>query len=157
MSSTSISSRRSQASEPAAAPLRWQTWPLVEHPRWSWTVPVGILAAGGGVTYLSGNWLAGLVATAALAISLWQFLLPVSYEISPLGLRRQALGRMRLVPWHAVRSYHPQATGVVLYPVPDPTAVDVLRSLFVPYPADEDEMLCAVREYLGHAMELPAR
>jgi hypothetical protein len=113
------------------------------------------LAIGGAAVYISGNWLAGLFAAAALCASLWQFLLPVQYEISPIGLRRQALGRARLVPWHAVRSYRPGADGVALYPVSEPMAMDALRSLFLPYPADEDEVLCAVREYLAHAAELP--
>jgi hypothetical protein len=31
----------------------------------------------------------------------------------------------------------------------------VLRSFFVPFPEDEDAMLCALREHLPHAIELP--
>jgi hypothetical protein len=113
------------------------------------------LGVGGIAAYLSSSWLMGLAAAAGLSATLWQFLLPVAYEIHSLGVRRQALGRTRLVPWHAIRSYQPRTTGVVLYQRPDPTKVDLLRSMFVPYPADEDEMLCALRQHLQHAVELP--
>jgi hypothetical protein len=155
MSSISSSVQTAHRENAANEVLRWRSWPLVDHPRWSWAVPVAVLAIGGGVAYLSGNWLAGFVAVAVLAAALWQYLLPATYEVYALGFRRHILGRTRLVPWHAVRSYRRLSTGIVLYQRPDPTAVDALRSLFLPYPPDEDEMLCAVREYLGHAAELP--
>jgi hypothetical protein len=118
-------------------------------------VLAGIMTIAILVTYASGNWWIGLVASAALAAGLWQFLIPTVYEVDSTGFRRSALGRTRLVPWHAVRAYRPCATGIVLYQRPDPTAVDALRSVFLPYPEDEDGLLCAVREHLGHAIELP--
>ena len=155
MSSATSSFVQSAGRENATADvLRWRSWPLVDHRSWSWAVLVVVMAVGCGVAYLCGNWLAGTVAVVVLAAALWQFLLPATYEVNALGIRRLVLGRTRLVPWHAVRSYRRLSTGIVLYQRPDPTAVDALRSLFLPYPPDEDEMLCAVREHLGHAVEL---
>ena len=130
------------------------------------------LAAGGRLALVvdvagrhSGRWsrglvawrrlAVGLVAVGTLALALWQFLLPVTYEICSLGVRRYALGRMRLVPWTAIRAYQLRSTGVVFFQRTDPTAVDLLSSLFVPYPSDEDEVVVAVRLYLPHAVELP--
>ncbi len=144
-----------QPSQEQAPPLRWRVWPLVDDSRWSWLVVGGLLAAGGVVWYAGGGWPLAAAAALGLAGTLWQFLLPVSYEIDSLGIRRYALGRSRLIPWHAVRAYQLRPSGVVLYRRDDPTAVDVLRSLFVPYPPDEDEMLCALRDHLMHAAELP--
>jgi hypothetical protein len=135
--------------------LHWRSWPLADHWRWSWVVPVGMLAIGGGAAYLSGDWLTGLVVFAVLAIALWQFFLPTSYEVLTIGIRIYVLGRVRLVPWQAVRAYRTLSSGVVLYQRPDPTIVDALRNMYLPYPPDADEMLCAVREHLGHAVELP--
>jgi hypothetical protein len=80
--------------------------------------------------------------------------MPVTYEVCSLGLRRYALGRMRLVPWSAIHSYQLRTTGVVFYQRPEPTAVDLLSSMFVPYPNDEDEVVVALRLYLPHAVEL---
>ena len=139
----------------AAGSLRWRSWPLVDQPAWSWLVPLGILLVGCFVFWLGGGWFLALVASAALATALWQFVLPVSYEVTSLGLRRLTLRRVRLVPWQAIRAYQMRATGVAFFQRPDPTAMDMLSSLFVPYPPDEDELLVAVRLYLRHAVELP--
>jgi hypothetical protein len=137
------------------ATIRWRNWLLADRWRWSWTIPASILLVGAAVTWLGGGWLLGLAAVVALALAMWQFLIPVTYEICALGLRRYALGRMRLVPWSAIHSYQLRTTGVIFYQRPDPTAVDLLSSMFVPYPIDEDEVVVALRLYLPHAVELP--
>jgi hypothetical protein len=144
-----------EAESAALATIGWRNWPLADHWRWSWMIPLGILLIGAMVTWLGGGWPLGLVAVAALAVAAWQFLIPVTYEVCSPGLRRYALGRMRLVPWSAIRSYQLRATGVVFYQRPDPAAADILSSMFVPYPKDEDEVVVAVRLYLPHAVELP--
>jgi hypothetical protein len=120
-----------------------------------WLVFLGILAIGAGVAYLSTSWLLGLIATVGLVATLWQFFVPVTYEVGPLGLRRSALGRTRLIGWQAVRSYQLRPSGIVLFRHPDPNAIDLLRSAFIPYPDDADDILCALREHLSHAVELP--
>jgi hypothetical protein len=117
-------------------------------------LPAGILSVGALVAWL-GGWLVGLVAVGALAVALWQYLLPVTYEVCSLGVWRYALGRMRLVPWTAIRAYQLRSTGVLFYQRSDPKAIDLLNSLFVPYPSDEDEVVVAVRLYLPHAVEVP--
>jgi hypothetical protein len=148
-------SKQVEAESPSSATIRWRSWPLVNDLRWSWLVPVGILCAGALVWWLGGGWLLGLLAVGTLAVALWQYLLPVTYEICSLGVRRYALGRMRLVPWTAIRAYQLRSTGVVFFQRTDPKAIDLLGSLFVPYPGDEDEVVVAVRLYLSHAVELP--
>jgi hypothetical protein len=159
MGSTIRSSTKQVEVEPSPSvmPARrhWRSWPLASDWRLSWALPVGILCVGAMVWWLDGGWLLGLLAAAALALAVWQFLLPVTYEICSLGVRRYALGRMRLVPWSAVQAYQLRSTGVVFFQKDDPTAIDLLSSLFVPYPSDEDEVVVAVRLYLPHAIELP--
>jgi hypothetical protein len=140
----------------ASDSIRWRCWPLVEHAAWSWLALAGIAVAAGFVYWMGGGWVLALAVMAALAAILWQFLVPVTFEATPLGLRRYALGRVRLVPWQAMRAYQLRPTGVVFYQSPDPSRLDLLRSLFVPYPADEDELLLALRMYLPHATELPS-
>jgi len=138
----------------SAATTRWRSWPLADSLRWSWLVPLAITGVAVVVWCLDGGWLLSFAAVAALAATLWQFLLPVTFEINSLGIRRRALGRTRLVPWNAVRAYQLRPTGIVLFQRPGPLAVDYLRSLFVPYPPDEDELQCATQQYLSHATEL---
>ena len=138
-----------------SATIRWRSWPLADDWHWSWMLPVGILGVGALVVWLGGGWPIGIVAVGTLALAFWQYLLPVTYEICSLGLRRHALGRMRLVPWTAIRAYQLRSTGVVFFQRSDPTAVDLMSCLFAPYPSDEDEVVVAVRLYLPHATELP--
>jgi len=141
--------------ESAVDKLQWRKWPLVDNRRWSWLTIVGVLAVGGIVSYFSSNWPLALIAMAGLTATLWQFFVPVRYELGSLGLRRSALGRTTFLGWQAVRAYQLRPTGAILFTRPDPTAIDLLQSAFVPYPADEDEALCALRNYLEHAVELP--
>jgi hypothetical protein len=135
--------------------LRWRSWPLVDHARWSWLVIVVILLIAALVVCFGGSWLLAALTAVGLSIALWQFFVPLHYELTALGFRRTALGSIRSVPWHAVRSYQLRTTGVVLYQQFEPTKIDLLRSIFVPYPADEDEMICTLRQHLPHAVELP--
>lgn len=156
MGSTVRSLTQPLEAEPSpSATIRWKDWPLTNDWRKSWLLPAGIICVGALVAWLGGGWLIGLAAIAALALAVWQYLLPVTYEISSQGIRRYALGRMRLVPWTAIRAYQLRPTGVVFFQRPDPTTVDLLSSLFVPYPSDEDEFVVAIRLYLPHAVELP--
>lgn len=156
MSSTFPSTSRTVEQEASApAELQWRSWPLVEHKRWSWVIAIFVLSVGGICAYLSDSWLPGLLAVMGMAATLWQYFVPVSYAIDSLGIRRSALGRTRLVAWPAVRAYKLRPTGTLLFQRPDPTAIDFLRSIFIPYPPDEDEVLCALRDFLSHAVELP--
>ena len=144
-----------QPQQLTAGSLRWRSWPLVDRPAWSWAVPLTIFAVAFFVYWASGSWFMATAAAAALAVALWSFLLPTTFEVTSAGLRRLALGRIRLVPWQAIRAYQLRATGVLFFQPTDPTALDLPGGLFVPYPQDEDELLVAVRQYLPHAVELP--
>jgi hypothetical protein len=155
---STLPTRSEHAAREAFSPsvLQWRDWPLVDHRRWSWLVPLGLLVVGAAVAIVSANWVLGAVAAAALAATMWPFLLPSEFEINSVGFSRHVLGHRRLVPWQAVRAYQPRSNGVVLFQRTDPTPIDALRSEFLPYARDEDETLCAVRYYLSHAVELPA-
>jgi hypothetical protein len=127
----------------------------MERAPWSWLAIVAVLAVGGLVLRAGGNWLLAVAAMIGFVATFWQFFVPVDYEVGTPGLQRTALGRTRWVPWHAVQAYQLRMTGIVLYQRFDPTKLDLLRSLFVPYPADADEAICVMRHYLAHALELP--
>ncbi len=154
MPSTTRSKRDSAQTDPGAT-LTWRKWPLVDARRRAWVVPVGMVSVGVAVWYLGGGWLLAAAAVVGLAITLRQFLVPTNYEVASLGIRRYVMRHSRLVPWHAVRAYQLRATGVVLYQRSDPTKFDLLRSEFVPYPADPDELIGAIRPHLAHAVEIP--
>ncbi len=153
MDSTTRTQQKAAAQE-SATPLAWCVWPLVDNRRWSWLAPVAVAFTGVAVWYLGRGWFLALLAAAGLAATLWQIFLPVGFEVVQLGLRRHALGRTRLVPWHAIRSYRLRPSGVVLYQRSEPTKLDLLRSMFVPYPPKAEGLLSALRRYAAHAVEL---
>jgi hypothetical protein len=156
MGSTVRSLTQQVEAEPSpVATIRWRSWPLADDWRWSWLLPAGILCVGVVVAWLGGGWLVGLAAVVTLALAMWQFLLPVTYDICPLGVRRYALGRIRLVQWSAIGAFQLRSNGVIFFQRTNPAAVDLFSSLFVPYPSDEDEVVVAVRLYLSNATELP--
>lgn len=154
MPSTRSGTTRSIAPEPLDR-LTWRSWPLVDSPYSSWLAPVLVAGLAIGVWYLGGGWIMALAAAIGLAITLWSYFLPADYEVAPLGLRRRVLNRARLVPWTAVHAYQLRSTGIVVYQRSDPGVADVLRSIFIPYPPEADELLIALRHYASHAIELP--
>jgi hypothetical protein len=98
--------------------------------------------------------LIGFAAAAGLAATLRDFLLPITYEIQSVGLRRDSIWRSSVIPWQAVRSYEIRPTGVLLYRIINPSKLDVLGSLFIPYASAPDEVIIALRQHLSHALEL---
>jgi len=154
MSSTSQSvSRPAGAEQPEV--LTWRSWPLVDQPRLTWLILVLLVCFGGSVWYLGSSAILALAAVVGLSVTLWSFLLPVHYEIAPIGIRRRVLNRTRLVPWYAIRAYQLRDSGIVLYQHSKADSLELLQSLFVPFPPEGDELLVTVRLYASHAIQLP--
>ncbi len=97
-----------------------------------------------------------ILAVAALLIVTRSFFLPTIYEITPFGIRCKTVRQIRLIPWSAVHAHQFRSTGLLLYHRADPTPLDIIGSLFVPYPAEADELVVAARLYLPHSTELPS-
>src|SRR5690606_29908854 len=108
--------------------LRWQSWPLVHSPQWSWLAIVGPPVIGSFIWLMGGGWLLAVFATVGLAVTLWQVLVPVTFELDSLGLRRIALGRTRLIAWQSIQAYQLRSTGAVLYRRAETSRLDLLRS-----------------------------
>lgn len=156
MGSTHASRVKPAAADQATpAVVRWRSWPLVEGRRKSWCIVAAVAAAIATAAYWSGSWLTAFVGAFGLSATLWQFFVPVEYEIAATGLRRTALGRTRHIPWLAIRACQFRPTGVVLYQRHDPGRIDLLRSLFVPYPRDTGAADDALRRALANTIELP--
>lgn len=139
----------------AAGSLRWRTWPLIDRIAWSWLLPVGIILLGLFVYWEGGGLPLAIAAMIVAAISVWPMWLPTTFEVTSLGLRRKTPQRIRLIPWTAIRAYQLRATGVMLFQQPNPSGLEMLGGLFVPYPNDADELVVALRLYVSHATELP--
>ena len=111
---------------------------------------VGLLMAGVGVGWLSGEVYLGLAALAALAVALWRFFLPVVFELSEKGVDQRLLGRQRRIPWEAIGRHEVRSAGVLLLPHDDRSAMAPMRGLYLPWASRRDEVLAHVRHYLEH-------
>jgi hypothetical protein len=128
---------------------------MLDHIAWSWLLPLGIALVGLFVFWMGSSVLLAIAAMIAVAVAMWPMWLPTTFEVTSLGLRRKTPRRIRLIPWTAIRSYQLRTTGAMLFQHPEPSVLDIVSGLFVPYPDDPDELIVALRLYLPHATEVP--
>ena len=135
----------SQAAPPS---LRWRSWPLAE----SWSaailVAVGLLGAGAAVRWATAATHLALLAMAALAVALWRFFLPTSFELNAEGVSQWLFGRRRRIPWRDIRRYQVCSSGVLLLPQADACPLDAYRGLYLPWGKHRPEVLAHVHYYL---------
>lgn len=137
-------------------PLSWRVWPLADGKRWSWLVLLLTLAIGVGIWYVGKSWLLALAAVAGVVATGWHFFVPIEYEVTPIGIRRRIANRTRMLPWHAIRAYQIRNSGIVLYQRTGPASIDLLRSMFIPFPSDPKELISALRTHASHAADVQA-
>ena len=129
-------------------PIRWRSWPLMKSPVRSGAVLAGVATVGLLVWAAVGNWLLGLLAAAALAVSLWRFFMPVTFALSEYGVDQWVYGRRLRIPWQAIRRYQVCSAGVLLVPHGERTIMAPFRSLYLPWEGHCDEVLAYMRHYL---------
>lgn len=111
---------------------------------------MGCLAAAMGIVWrVTGKAELALLVLPVLVIPWWRFFLPASYEMGPDGVSRWALGRRTFVPWGAIGRHEVHATGVLLLPDRDRSALDPLRGMFVPWTGRREEVLAQVEFHLA--------
>ncbi|MBW3595756.1 MAG: hypothetical protein KY475_00610 [Planctomycetes bacterium] len=134
--------------------VRVMNWALRDDP-WR-AIPAVILgltaAIGAGV--VSQNVWAGLLASLAVAISLWRTWLPIAYEFDPRGVTQIALRRRRLISWLALGDYHFTPRGVLLYPRGELNWWNAAAGLFVLWSGRQEAIVQIVEYYLGSRLLL---
>jgi hypothetical protein len=135
-------------SREAPPPVQWRSWPLCESIPTSVAVVGGLLAAGAGVGWITGQMHLALLAMAVLVLASWRFFLPKLFELNAEGVNQWLLGRHRRIPWREIRRYEVRSSGVLLLPHADARPVDVLGGLYLPWGRRRDEVLAQVRYHL---------
>ncbi len=130
-------------------PIRWQSWPLMKNPLRSGAVLAGVAAVGLLVWTAVGSWPLGLLASAALAVALWRYFLPITFALSEYGVDQWIYGRRLRIPWRAIRRYQVCSAGVLLVPHGERTIMAPFRSLYLPWEGHCDEVLAYMRHYLN--------
>jgi hypothetical protein len=132
-------------------PLQWRSWPLRENVPGAILVFGGLVGAGAGVRWVTGQTHLALLAVAVLALALWRFFMPTLYELNIGGVNQWLFGRHRRIPWREIRHYEVQSSGVLLLPRAEPCPMDAFRGLYLPWGKRRDEVLAQVRYYLDQS------
>ncbi|REJ91489.1 MAG: hypothetical protein DWQ35_14180 [Planctomycetota bacterium] len=148
MPETSLGSYGNRSEAQSAPRLRWTVWPLVDRPLVSLGVVALMAALGWGVAVGSGGWYWGVLAAMALALSLWRYLLPVTFDVGIRGLRQDSLLQQARTSWSDIRAVRRCRGGLLMLPGTDDRPLDAMRGLFVPWGPHRAELLQLVALYL---------
>jgi hypothetical protein len=129
-------------------PIRWRSWPVARSPARSGLILLGVVMLGLLVWVSVGSWPLGLLAAAALVVTLWRFFTPVAFGLSEHGVDQWVYGRRLRIPWRAIRRYQVCSAGVLLVPHGERTIMAPFRSLYLPWEGHCDEVLAYMRHYL---------
>ncbi|MGA2033770.1 MAG: hypothetical protein ABSG68_16070 [Thermoguttaceae bacterium] len=142
---------------PAVGPLRWRVWPARQQPLATVAVLLGLAATAAVVAALAGSTALACCAAAALAVAMWRFFLPVTFELNALGVDQNILGRRRRTAWGAIGYYELCRGGLLLLEHDEVCPMAVYGSLYLPWLGHREEVLALVRRYLGEAVQAPER
>ena len=132
----------------APEPLTIHIWHLRQRPVSSLLAICVAILASVFVGWWFEFWPLGGIIAVLLTITGWTILLPQRYELSNVGVRHVVLGRVRLIPWAAIRRYTIHATGVVLLPDDQVIGLSPLRGLFLPWSGKRQEILAHLEYHL---------
>ncbi|MCR9119446.1 MAG: hypothetical protein NXI22_21140 [bacterium] len=128
-------------------------WPLRYEPfaAAGWAIVVVAVA-------ILGVWLSGDVFTAALVVTglllcLWRVWAPVKIHLGPRGVVEDIFGRRWRFSWRSIARYESRRDGLVLFASPEPSPLAPLRSLFVPWRGQREQLETVVDYYLAAVEE----
>ena len=138
--------------EGQAETLWLPSWPLRDG-GWRTSLPVVILLAS--VVFLGmsiGQTLMGILGAAALGVTMWRVLVPVSFEVGPAGVAMIVVGRRHLTRWKSIGRYEIRCGGILMLPEADAEAIDTLRGLYIPYCGQRDRLVDLFTRYAADSV-----
>ena len=136
-----------------AGGLRWRSWPARENPLRAALTVAALCVLGLTIGWLTRQTVLAWFGAGTMAISMWRFFLPVDFEFGVRGVDQVVLGRRRHRPWASIHAYKTCLDGVLLLPCRDFCLMDMLFSLYLPWPGHRGEVLAQLREHLGEPLE----
>lgn len=88
---------------------------------------------------------AGVILIGALA----SFIFPTTYRLDEAGASHSRLTGAGSIEWKRVRSVADEKEGLFLSPFPTRSRLENFRGLYLPYRGNREEILTAVRGYVG--------
>ncbi len=100
------------------------------------------------VRWSTGRTDLAFLALAALALAMWRFFVPVTFELNAQGIEQSVLRWRRRIPWDAVGRYEVCSAGVLLLPHADRRPMDSLSGLYLAWGGRREEVLAHIRYHL---------
>jgi hypothetical protein len=129
--------------------LEWDDWPVRDHPATAVLLLLTLTCASAGVFLVTGRLFWTVFADLFLVASFARALLKATYRLGPYGVERIVFGRLQRIPWRAIRAVRIVDQGVFLFDTREPTPVDVLRAVFVPFGPHREGVLARLEFYLA--------
>lgn len=129
--------------------LEWDEWPIRDHPLVAVVFTLILLGTSILVFVVTGRLLWTVLADAFLVASFARALLNATYRMGPYGVERLVFGRLQRIPWRAIRAVRVVDQGVFLFDTRQPSGVDTLRAVFVPFGPHRDAVLARLEFYLA--------
>lgn len=154
----SVSSERGGSSVSASrsstpVPVAWRSWPVVDSIGEFFCLGGAMLGVPYVVWDATGNFLATLLCTAALATVVWRHFVPTMFEIGALGVSERFLGRTRRIPWISIDRFVVGRKGAFLSSAGAP--LEALRGFYLPWGPHREQVLATLRYYLPRAEDPP--
>jgi hypothetical protein len=141
-----------QADAPAAPPLEWRAWPLVEYPGRTAIAVAAVIAVVALVWTITHNVPFSAIGGVIILFSLQAHLLPRDYRLDDNGVTIRAVGAAKSQPWTYFHSYYADKLGVMLSTFSYPSRLDPFRGFNLRFAAgNRDQVVAYVATHLPYA------
>jgi hypothetical protein len=125
------------------------SWPLVEGDNLAWAgmTASGLLFVIAGA--VSNSLPTGGLLAALLLVAQWRLWLPARYDVNAGGVTRTVLGRSRRVAWSMIGTVERCPQGVLALRDVEPSTLERMRALYIPYGAHKTDLLASFDYYLA--------
>jgi hypothetical protein len=132
----------------APPPLSWRSWPLMEPTLLGVLVAAGIgIAVVAAVVLTTGRSDLAMLALVVLALTAWRLWVPISFDVSAMGVTQHAFGRERRLPWQSIRHAQIGRRGVRLVATSRPGSP--FTAIYVPTDSHHAEFVELLEYYLA--------
>jgi hypothetical protein len=131
----------------APAPLRADNWPLRDTPRRATALLAVflVLAIAGG--WLSGDGTMGALCLLVLLAATWKVWIPVKCQIGPRGVTIRFWRCQRHLAWSQIDRFEVRHHGVLVVLDTDRSVLSYLRSVYLPWRGDLDDVRRTCEHY----------
>ncbi len=130
-------------------PVRITNWPLRDDGVRAWLMVGGLVLVSALAAAVADRMLVGCVTLAALALSVWRLWFPVTFDFSSRGVVQTCWKRQRRITWSQIPRYEVLSRGVLLSADEEPTPLAPLRSIYVGWHGQRDELLHLLEFFVG--------